>query len=110
MPIDPSVFAARRREVLRRMGEGVMLLPSAPVAIRNNDVEHEDRQDSDLYYLTGFEEPESVLLLAAGEDGEAKATLFVRRRDREREIWDGYRAGVEGAVSHFGVDEALPID
>jgi Xaa-Pro aminopeptidase len=84
----------------------VAVLPAAAVFVRNNDVEHEYRQDSDFFYLTGFDEPESVLVL----DGvERKTTLFVRPRDREREIWDGHRAGVDGAKESYGVDQAFPV-
>jgi Xaa-Pro aminopeptidase len=84
----------------------VAVLPAAPVFRRNNDVEHEYRQDSDLFYLSGFDEPESVAVLDAKE---GKFTLFVRPRDPEREVWDGARAGVEGAKTLYGADEALPI-
>src|SRR5689334_3498391 len=87
---------------------GVAVIPSAPVAIRNNDVEHEYRQDSDFYYLTGFAEQESVLVLAS-EHPDHKTVLFVRPRDHEREVWDGARAGVDGAVNDFGADAAFPI-
>jgi Xaa-Pro aminopeptidase len=87
-------------------GGAVAVLPAAPVFVRNNDVDHEYRQDSDLYYLTGFDEPESVLVLDATP---RKTTLFVRPRDREREVWDGPRAGVEGARERFGADEAFVI-
>src|SRR6266542_1431478 len=87
---------------------GVAVFPSAPVAIRNNDVEHEYRQDSDLYYLTGFDEPDVVLVLATAH-AQHKTVLFVRPRDPEREVWDGARAGVEGAVSNFEADAAFPI-
>ena len=82
----------------------VAVLPSAPVSLRNGDVEHEYRQDSDFFYLTGFDEPESTLVLDAVE---RKVRLFVRARDREREVWDGPRAGVDGATLHFGADEAF---
>ncbi|MCA9529030.1 MAG: Xaa-Pro aminopeptidase [Myxococcales bacterium] len=101
-------YSARRARLAEAMGDGVAIVPAAPVAIRNNDVEHSYRQDSDLYYLTGFEEPESVLVLIA-EGGAPRAVLFVRPRDPEREVWDGSRAGVEGAVERFGADEAFPI-
>jgi len=84
----------------------VAVLPAAAVFVRNNDVEHEYRQDSDFFYLTGFDEPESVLVL---DGAERKTTLFVRPRDREREIWDGHRAGVEGAKNSYGVDQAFPV-
>ncbi len=84
-----------------------MVLPAAEVAIRNNDVEHAYRQDSDFYYLTGFDEPESVLVLSTKH--EHRAVLFVRARNKEREIWDGPRAGVEGALERYGVDAAFTI-
>jgi Xaa-Pro aminopeptidase len=83
----------------------VAVLPAAPVFVRNNDVDHEYRQDSDFYYLTGFDEPESVLVLDAKD---RKVTLFVRPRDRDREVWDGPRAGVDGAKA-LGADEAFVI-
>jgi Xaa-Pro aminopeptidase len=104
-----SEFATRRQQLLDVMGAGVAMFASAPLAVRNNDVEHPYRQDSDLYYLTGLEEPESVLLLT-NQHEEHQTILFVRPRKREREIWDGPRAGIEGAVTSFGADVAYPID
>jgi Xaa-Pro aminopeptidase len=104
-----SEFAARRKQLLEAIGDGVALFPSAPLAVRNQDVEHPYRQDSDLHYLTGFDEPESVLVLT-NQHEEHQAVLFVRPKKREREIWDGPRAGVEGAVEAFGADAAFPID
>jgi Xaa-Pro aminopeptidase len=103
-----SEFAARREQFCKEMGRGIALFAAAPTALRNNDVEHDYRQDSDLFYLTGFDEPESVLLIST-EHGEHRSLLFVRPRDPERETWDGPRAGVDGAVQRFGVDEAYPI-
>jgi Xaa-Pro aminopeptidase len=103
-----SEFAARRKQLLDTMGDGVAVFPSAPLALRNHDVEHPYRQDSDLYYLTGFDEPESVLVLTNQHD-DHECVMFVRPRVREREIWDGPRAGVEGAVERFGADAAFPI-
>jgi Xaa-Pro aminopeptidase len=100
-------FIARRRHVLDTISPGAMLIFSAPVMVRNNDVEHEYRQDSDFYYLTGFDEPESALLLKSGPD--SRVIAFVRERDPERETWDGPRLGVERAVEALGVDEAFPI-
>ena len=103
-----AVFAQRRQQVLEAIGPtGVMVLPAAPLLIRNNDVEHEYRQDSDVFYLTGFDEPESVVILRGS--GEQRFTLLVRPRDPEREVWDGARAGVDGAVARFGADAAHPI-
>jgi len=104
-----SEFAARRTQLLEAIGDGVAVFPSAPLAVRNHDVEHPYRQDSDLYYLTGLDEPESVLVLT-NQHAEHRVVLFVRPKKREREIWDGPRAGVEGAVEAFGADVAFPID
>ncbi len=87
-------------------GEAVAVLPSSPVFPRNSDVDHEYRQDSDLFYVTGFDEPQSALVLGASDK---KSTLFVRPRDPEREVWDGPRAGVDGAKAKFGADESFVI-
>ena len=102
-----ATFDARRRRVLAAISPGAMLLYSAPVLLRNNDVEHEYRQDSDFYYLAGFDEPESALLLMSGPH--AKTVVFLRERNPERETWDGPRLGVERAASALGVNEAYPI-
>lgn len=104
-----ETFTRRRSAFLDAMAAAagptaVAVLPAAPVFPRNNDVEHEYRQDSDFFYLTGFDEPESVAVLDAGT---RKLTLFVRPRDRDREVWDGPRAGVDGAKARFGADEAF---
>ncbi|MBM4359394.1 MAG: aminopeptidase P N-terminal domain-containing protein [Deltaproteobacteria bacterium] len=101
------MFADRRGRLLEAI-RGVAIVASAPVTIRNNDVEHEYRQDSDMQYLTGFEEPDSVLVLSRVHP-EHRAVLFLRERDKEREQWDGFRLGVEGAVEKLGVDAAFPI-
>jgi Xaa-Pro aminopeptidase len=100
---------SRRERYLEQMGKGVAVLPAANVFIRNNDVEHEYRQDSDFYYLTGFDEPESVLVLST-EHPEHRAVLFLRRRDKDRETWDGPRLGVERAPEALGIDAAFPIE
>jgi Xaa-Pro aminopeptidase len=105
-----ETWASRRRAWTERMASAspgaVAVLASAPVFRRNNDVEHEYRQDSDLFYLTGFDEPESV---AVFDSKTLKFTLFVRPRDPDREIWDGPRAGVDGAKSVHGADEAFAV-
>ena len=88
---------------------GVAVIPSAPISVRSNDVEYVYRQDNDFYYLTGFAEPESVAVFAPGNKG-GEYLLFVRARDREREIWTGRRAGIEGAISEFGANAAYRID
>mgnify|MGYP001553135098 CR=1 FL=1 len=108
-----DLYANRRAHVAAAMaasGEpSIAVLPSAPTYVRNNDVDHEYRQDSDLFYLTGFDEPQSVLVLLTGA-GKPQSILFVRPRDPEREVWDGPRAGVDGAKAEFGADEAFTID
>ena len=102
-------YASRRARLVESMGPAsVAVFSAAPVAIRNHDVEHEYRQESDLYYLSGFDEPESVLVLAPHHP-QHRVVLFVRPRDPAREIWDGPRAGVDGAVARFGADVAYPI-
>src|SRR6476659_3305566 len=96
------------QEFMRRMDQkSVAIIPSAREATRSNDTQYRFRQDSDFYYLTGFEEPDSIAVVAPGR--EEKYTLFVRPRDPEQEIWVGRRAGVEGAKSEFGADESFPI-
>lgn len=100
-------LAARRAAVRAALGDAVLVVPSAPTALRNNDVEHEYRQSSDFFYLTGFEEPDCVLVLSGRPEG---YVLFVRRRDPEREIWDGRRAGVEGACEIYGAERAYPVE
>ena len=106
--------AVTARTALAGDGDAVCIFPAAPVFTRNNDVEHEYRQDSDLFYLTGWNEPATVLVMdgTAGKDGKAdyRSTMFVRPRDLDREIWDGPRFGVDGAKEHFGADEAFTID
>jgi Xaa-Pro aminopeptidase len=102
-------FARRRSQLMREVGrEGIAIVPSAPVRQRNNDVEYNYRQDSDFYYLTGFNEPEAVAVLLPGRT-QAEYILFVRERNPEREIWDGRRAGPAGAVAEHGADDAFPI-
>lgn len=99
--------ARRRQRLAELLGDGLALVSSASPTLRNNDVEHPFRQDSDFYYLTGFAEPGATLLLDPSAP-EEKFVLFVRPRDREREIWEGRRAGTEGARERFGADAAYP--
>jgi Xaa-Pro aminopeptidase len=96
-------------EFMKRMGEdAVAIIAGAREATRSNDTQYRYRQDSDFLYLTGFDEPEAIAVIAPSHK-EHKFTLFVRPRDPEREIWDGRRAGVEGAQKEFGADAAFPI-
>ncbi len=111
MPRIPKAEYARRRKALMAQMEpnSIAILPAAPVYIRNRDVEHIYRQDSDFQYLTGFPEPEAVLALIPGRE-HGEYVLFCRERDPERELWDGLRAGQDGAIAQFGADDAFPIN
>jgi Xaa-Pro aminopeptidase len=107
--MNTNDFSRRRRQLMRMIGKGgIAILPAAPTRIRNRDVEHPYRQDSDFLYLTGFPEPEAVAVLMPGRV-HGEYTLFCRERDPERETWDGRRAGPEGAVRDFQADDAFPI-
>jgi Xaa-Pro aminopeptidase len=99
----------RRERLMARIAGGAAIFPAAATAIRNNDVEHEYRQDTDFYYLTGFEEPNAVAVLVP-DHPEHRFTLFVQPKDREREVWTGWRAGEEGAKQDYGADAAFTID
>ena len=101
-------FQQRRSKLLSAMGEGIAIIPTAPEAIRNRDSHYTYRFDSYFYYLTGFKEPESVVVLVAGTT--PKSILFCRDKDMEREIWDGFRYGAEAAQAEFGFDEAYSIN
>src|SRR5258705_2703740 len=105
---QPFMIRPQLQEFMRRMDQkSVAIIPSAREATRSNDTQYRFRQDSDFYYLTGFEEPDSIAVIAPGR--ERKYTLFVRPRDPEQEIWVGRRAGVEGAKKEFGADESFPV-
>ncbi len=102
-------FAKRRRELMDQMGGGVAILPTAPVRTRNRDVDFPFRPDSDFYYLTHFPEPEAVAVLVPGRT-HGEFILFCRDKNPEKEIWEGRRAGVDGAQETYGADDAFPID
>lgn len=108
MAIATEEFKARRDQLLAKMGEGVAVIPTAPEVVRNRDSHYPYRFDSYFYYLTGFEEPESVLILIAGEN--PRSIIFCRNKDLEREIWDGFRYGPEATAATFGFDNAHAID
>ncbi len=102
-----DVYAQRRRRLADHLGAGVAVVATAPEALRNRDSHYPYRFDSYFYYLTGFAEPEAVLVLIGGAT--PKSLLFCRERDAEREVWDGYRLGPQGAKEKFGFDEAYPF-
>lgn len=107
--ILPEEFACRRQALMARVGrDAAVIIPAAVHHRRNRDTEYRYRQDSDFYYLTGFAEPEALLVLLPGR-AEGEFVLFCRDRDRAMEIWNGYRAGPEGAVSDFGASQAFVI-
>lgn len=106
--MDRTTHAERRARVLERLGGGALVVWAGREQRRNGDAEYGFRQESDFLWLTGFDEPESLLVLNAASD--KPFTLFVRPRDREQETWTGRRAGVEGAKADFGADEAFEIE
>lgn len=103
-----ATFKRRREAVLKKLNNSAMVIAAHPEQIRNHDVHFPYRQDSNLYYLTGFEEPESVLILKPGSFPES--VLFVRKKNIERETWDGFRYGPEYAQEAFQVDKCYPIE
>src|SRR5436189_6110493 len=111
MTTSPNLapFVERRQRFAEAIGESLAIVPGRPDVSRNSDVHYEFRQDSDFFFLTGFDEPDAVAVINPAHAKE-RYVLFVRPRDRELEIWNGRRAGVEGAVATYGADAAYPID
>jgi Xaa-Pro aminopeptidase len=105
MSIHP--YAIRRARLLNQLGDGIAVIPTAPERVRNRDAHHPYRFDSYFWYLTGFPEPEAVLVLVGG--AQPRSILFCREKDEEREIWEGFRYGPQGACENFGFDAAHPI-
>ncbi|MEQ1595760.1 MAG: Xaa-Pro aminopeptidase [Casimicrobium sp.] len=106
--VDSSPYVSRRERLFAAIGDDIAIIPTAPEVLRNRDTGYLYRHDSYFYYLTGFAEPESVLVLVGGN--ERKAILFCREKNLEREIWDGFRYGPDAAREIFRFDEALPIE
>ena len=111
--MDTVPFQHRRARLLAHMnasGGGVAVIPTAPERVRNRDTTYPYRADSYFHYLTGFPEPEAVLVLVAGpHDDGPRSILFCREKDVEKEIWDGFRYGPDGARAAFGFEAAYPI-
>ncbi len=101
-------YRQRRQQLLEKVGNGTAIFRSAPMAVMHNDVEYSYRQDSDFFYLTGFNEPDAVAVFAPHHE-EHQFILFVRPKDLEKETWSGYRVGVDNAKELYGADEAYPI-
>src|SRR5881394_4434914 len=106
---DLGTFIDRRQRFAEAIGDGLAVIPAAREVSRNSDVHYEFRQDSDFFFLTSFDEPDAVAVFNPTHAKE-RYVLFVRPRDREMEIWNGRRAGVEGAVATYGADAAYRID
>ncbi|KXS33096.1 MAG: Peptidase M24 [Candidatus Gallionella acididurans] len=108
MNFNPSVYMDRRTRLLAQMQRGIAIIPTAPEVARNADTHYGYRHDSNFYYLSGFAEPEAVLVMVAG--GTPRSILFCREKNLEREIWDGHRFGPDAAQEQFGFDAAYPIE
>ena len=106
---DQAAFIERRRRFAEALGDALAIIPGAQEVPRNADTRYEFRQDSDFFFLTGFDEPDAVAVFNPAHAKE-RYVLFVRPRDREMEIWNGRRAGVEGAIADYGADTAYTID
>ena len=101
---DYSIYAQRRAKLIEQMQAGVAVIPTATERVRNRDAHYPYRFDSYFYYLSGFTEPGAALVLMGGK--KSRSILFCRDKDPEREVWDGYRCGPEGARERFGFDES----
>jgi len=107
--MNKKEFAKRRQQLMDIMGpNSIAVLPNADVSTRNRDVDYPYRSDSNFHYLSGFDEPESVIVIVPGRP-HGEYLLFCRERNLEKEIWDGYRVGQEGAIKHYGADDSYPI-
>ncbi|MFP3873210.1 MAG: Xaa-Pro aminopeptidase [Thiohalophilus sp.] len=108
--MNTQEFSKRRKQLMELMGpDSVAILPAAPMRMRNRDSEFHYRQDSDFYYLTGFPEPEAVVVLVPGRE-HGEFILFCRESDPDMEVWTGARAGQDGAVERYQADDSFPID
>ena len=105
--LDVELYRQRRLRLAKQMQRGVAVIGTAPEQVRNRDAHYPYRFDSYFHYLTGFPEPEAVLVIVAGDT--AQSLLFVRDKDVEREVWDGFRYGPDGAKDRFGFDAAHSI-
>ena len=100
-------YSTRRAALLAEIGDGVAIVPTAPERLRNRDLHHPYRFDSYFWHLSGFPEPEAVMVLVGGK--EPRSILFCREKNEEREVWDGFRYGPEAARDAFGFDETYPF-
>ncbi|MEO8628803.1 MAG: aminopeptidase P N-terminal domain-containing protein, partial [Betaproteobacteria bacterium] len=105
--VNIDLYRGRRERLAQQMQRGVAVLATAPEQLRNRDAHYPYRFDSYFHYLTGFNEPDAVVVIVAGDT--TRSFLFCRDKDPEREVWDGFRYGPEGAKQEFGFDDALSI-
>jgi Xaa-Pro aminopeptidase len=105
---DPSIFAQRRRRFFEQLGGAAAVIPAAALVVHHADCEWPFRQNSDFWYLTGFDEPEAVALFLPHRSEGERFVLFVQPREASAEVWNGFRWGCEGAVAAFGADLAHP--
>jgi len=105
---NPEIFKRRRQKVLAGLKESALIVAAHPEYVRNDDVHFSYRPDSNFYYLTGFEEPNAILILRPGKTPES--VMFVRQKNIERETWDGFRFGPEAAQKEFLMDATYPIE
>lgn len=108
---DPSPFVKRREALLHQMhkqGRGVAIIPTSTETLRNRDTHHPFRFDSNFWYLTGFEEPDAVLVLLVSDT--PQSLLFCREKNVERELWEGFRFGPDAAREQFAFDGAFPLE
>lgn len=104
-----SEFKKRRKKLMQRVGKGnIALISSASARVRNRDVEYPFRQDSDFYYLTGFNEPDSLAVFIPGRE-QGEYILFCREFDEKKALWEGAHSGLEGATKHYEADDSFPI-
>ncbi|MGZ8152388.1 MAG: Xaa-Pro aminopeptidase [Methylovulum sp.] len=105
-----SEFKKRRKQLMQRIGKGnIALIGSASSHIRNRDVDYPFRQDSDFFYLTGFNEADAMAVFIPGRE-QGEYILFCREFDETKALWEGAHAGLEGATEHYAADDAFPID
>ena len=105
-----SEFKKRRKQLMQRIGKGnLALISSASNRVRNRDVNYPFRQDSDFYYLTGFNEPDSLAVFIPGRE-QGEYILFCREFDEKKALWEGAHAGLEGATQHYAADDSFPIE
>ncbi|RKG39971.1 Xaa-Pro aminopeptidase [Acinetobacter rongchengensis] len=112
MKLSQADFQERRDRLAEQMGpNSIAIIATSPEVMRNRDADYKFRTDSSFFYLTGFAEPEAVAVIETDQTGQDYTySLFCRERNREMEIWNGYRAGIDGAIDEYEADEAYAID